>query len=80
MVVPNYTYLKLKMPGPRGVITIGTPFQRAYECNVKCCEPTAVTVASEELAVIKEGTVGKRLTPSGQPGPLSSQRAPRWSS
>jgi hypothetical protein len=23
MVVPNYTYLKLKMPGPRGIITIG---------------------------------------------------------
>ncbi|XP_066344092.1 uncharacterized protein [Miscanthus floridulus] len=26
MVVPNYTYLKLKMPGPCGVITIGTSF------------------------------------------------------
>ena len=24
--IPNYTYLKLKMPGPRGVITIGTTF------------------------------------------------------
>ena len=26
MTVPNYTYLKLKMPGPCGVITIGTSF------------------------------------------------------
>ena len=26
MAVPNYTYLKLKMTGPRGVITIGTSF------------------------------------------------------
>jgi hypothetical protein len=26
MVVPNYTYLKLKMLGSRGVITIGTSF------------------------------------------------------
>ena len=26
MVVPNYTYLKLKMPGLCGVITIGTSF------------------------------------------------------
>ena len=26
MVVPNYTYLKLKMPGPYGVITIDTSF------------------------------------------------------
>jgi hypothetical protein len=37
MAVPNYTYLKLKMPGPRAVITIGTSFQRAYECEIQCC-------------------------------------------
>ncbi|XP_066333697.1 uncharacterized protein [Miscanthus floridulus] len=30
MAIPNYTYLKLKMSGPRGVITIGTTFQRTY--------------------------------------------------
>ena len=34
MVVPNYTYLKLKMLGPCKVITISTSFQRAYECEV----------------------------------------------
>ena len=55
-VVPNYTYLKLKMPGPRGVITVGTSFQRAYECEVECCEHASVIIVSEELAVIKEGT------------------------
>ena len=38
MAVPNYTYLKLKMPGPRGVIIVGTSFQRAYECEVQCCK------------------------------------------
>jgi hypothetical protein len=26
MAVPNYTYLKLKMLGPHGVITVGTSF------------------------------------------------------
>ena len=26
MAVPNYTYFKLKMPGPRRVITVGTSF------------------------------------------------------
>ena len=35
MAVPNYTYLKLKMPGPCRVITIGTSFQHAYECVVE---------------------------------------------
>ena len=27
MVVPNYTYLKLKMPGPNGVITVSGSFE-----------------------------------------------------
>jgi hypothetical protein len=30
MAVPNYTYLKLKMPGPNGVITIGPSYEHAY--------------------------------------------------
>ena len=30
MVVPNYTYLKLKMPGPKAVITIEGSFEQAY--------------------------------------------------
>ena len=56
MDVPNYTYLKLKMPGPRGVITVGTSFQCAYECEVLCCEHASAIITSKELAVIKEGT------------------------
>ena len=35
MAVPNYTYLKLKILSPSGVITVGTSFQRAYECEVE---------------------------------------------
>jgi hypothetical protein len=30
MVVPNYTYLKLKMPGPKGVITVEGRFKQTY--------------------------------------------------
>lgn len=30
MVVSNYTYLKLKLLGPKGVITVGASFQHAY--------------------------------------------------
>jgi hypothetical protein len=26
MVVPNYTYLKLKIPGPKGITTLGTTY------------------------------------------------------
>ena len=46
MAVPNYTYLKLKMPGLGGVITVGTSFQRAYECEVKCYDHASAIVAS----------------------------------
>jgi hypothetical protein len=50
MAVPNYTYLKLKMPGPKGVITINTTFQHAYECDVKCFQFAETLIRSEELA------------------------------
>jgi hypothetical protein len=29
MDVPNYTYLKLKIPSPKGIITAGPTYQRA---------------------------------------------------
>ncbi|XP_066312181.1 uncharacterized protein [Miscanthus floridulus] len=54
MAIPNYTYLKPKIPGPDRVITIGTSFQHAYECEVKCCDHAAVIVAFGELATIKK--------------------------
>ncbi|XP_066361183.1 uncharacterized protein [Miscanthus floridulus] len=30
MAIPNYTYLKLKMPSPKGVITVEGNFEQAY--------------------------------------------------
>jgi hypothetical protein len=36
MAVPNYTSLKLKMPGPKGIITVNTKFHHAYECDTEC--------------------------------------------
>ena len=59
MAVPNYTYLKLKMLGPCGVITIGTSFQRAYECEVECCGQASVVIASKELATLREEVAKK---------------------
>jgi hypothetical protein len=49
MVVPNYTYLKLKMPGPNGVITVGSTYCHAYECNVECVEYAEALAESEAL-------------------------------
>jgi rhamnose utilization protein RhaD (predicted bifunctional aldolase and dehydrogenase) len=49
MAVPNYTYLKLEMPGPNGIITIGSMYRHAYECNVECVEYAEALVESEAL-------------------------------
>jgi hypothetical protein len=80
MVVPNYTYLKLKMSGPRGVITIGTSFQHAYECEVECCKHATTIIASKELGSSRREPSWRSLNPSGQLGLLSQWRAPRRSS
>ena len=52
--LPNYTYPKLKMLGPRGVITIGTSFQRAYKCEVESYELASATLTFEELTAIRK--------------------------
>jgi hypothetical protein len=49
MVVPNYTYLKLTMTGPNGVITIGPTYRHAYECDVECVEYVEALAESETL-------------------------------
>jgi hypothetical protein len=49
MAVPNYTYLKLKMSGPNGVITVGSTYRHAYECDVECVEYAEALVESEAL-------------------------------
>ena len=54
MAIPNYTYLKLKMLGPCGVITISTFFQCAYKCEVECCDHAMAIIASKELAAIRK--------------------------
>jgi hypothetical protein len=49
MAVPNYTYLKLKMPGPNWVITVGPTYRHTHECNVECVEYAEALAESEAL-------------------------------
>jgi hypothetical protein len=49
MDVPNYTYLKLKMPGPRGTITVDSTYRHAYECDMECVEYVEALAESEAL-------------------------------
>ncbi|XP_066316485.1 uncharacterized protein [Miscanthus floridulus] len=49
MAVPNYTYLKLKMSGPSGVIVIESMYEHAYDCDVECIEYAKALVEAETL-------------------------------
>jgi hypothetical protein len=72
MVVLNYTYLKLKMPSPKGTIIVGSTYRHAYECDVECVEYTEAIAESEALIAdldcpSKEAPDAKRHTGNFEP-------------
>ena len=54
MAVPNYTYLKLKMPGPNNVINVGITFSHAFMCDHEHYELTTAVINSSELLWLGE--------------------------
>jgi hypothetical protein len=72
MAVPNYTYLKLKMSGPNGIITVGSTYRHAYECDVVCMEYAEAIAESEALiadleCLSKEAPDAKRHADNFEP-------------
>jgi hypothetical protein len=61
MVVPNYTYLKMKMPGPNGVITVGSSIEHAFDCDIECVEHTEALALDEALVANLEKLVNEDL-------------------
>jgi hypothetical protein len=49
MAVPNYTYLKMKMSGPKGVITVGSSIEHAFDYDVECVEHVEALALDEKL-------------------------------
>ena len=68
------------MLGQGGVITVDTSFQRAYECEVECCDHVAAIVASKELAVIKKKVTEEAPDPKKSTGSFEPVEAPKRSS
>jgi len=56
MVVPNYTYLKLKMLGPNDVITVGSTFSHAFMCDREHFELITAIINSFELPWLGESS------------------------
>jgi hypothetical protein len=68
MEVPNYTYLKLKMPGPNGVITVGPSYEHAYECDVKCIKHEEAVLELATLAADLDGLANEIPDPKRHAG------------
>ena len=61
MAVPNYTYLKMKMPGLKGIITVSPSFEHAYECDVKCVERAEAQAEDEALTATLDKMASEAL-------------------
>ncbi|XP_066373590.1 uncharacterized protein [Miscanthus floridulus] len=57
MVIPNYTYLKLKMPGLNDVITVSSTFSHAFTCDREHYELATAVVNSTELPWLGESSI-----------------------
>ncbi|XP_066391956.1 uncharacterized protein [Miscanthus floridulus] len=53
MEIPNYTYLKLKMPGLNGVIIVGSTFSHAYMFDREHYKLTTAVINSAELPELR---------------------------
>jgi hypothetical protein len=71
MAVPHYAYLKMKQPGPRGVITVTGCYKKSIECA------RASSKLAEALVIAEEKRQILQRVAATQPGhPAPSQLAP----
>ena len=81
---PNYTYLKLKMPGPNGVITVSSAFSHAFACDRENYELATVAVNSFELLRLGESSTpavldcNKPINPPQVPRKEDQGKDPIW--
>jgi hypothetical protein len=64
MAVPNYTYLKMKMSGPKGVIIVGSSTEHTFDCDIECVEHAKALALDEALVSSMEKLVNEDLDSS----------------
>jgi hypothetical protein len=69
MGIPSYTYLKLKIPEPNGVITVEVRTQQALDCEQSSIELDVVAVIMAEL---RELSLRLPMAPLNPGMPLTS--------
>jgi hypothetical protein len=66
MAVPNYTFLKMKMPGPKGVIIVVSSIEHAFDCDVECVEHAEALALDEALVANLDKLVNVDLDSSAK--------------
>jgi hypothetical protein len=66
IAAPNYTYLKMKMPGPKGIIIVGSSIEHAFDCDVECVEHAEALALDEALVANLEKLVNEDLDSSAK--------------
>jgi hypothetical protein len=66
VTVPNYIYLKLKMLGLTGTITMGTTTQHAYECDIEYFDLTEGGALAQELWMSSRHSTSRSLMRRGR--------------
>jgi hypothetical protein len=66
MTVPNYTYLKMKMLGPKGAITVGSLIEHVFDCDVECVEHAEVLALDVTLVMDLEKLANEGLDSSAK--------------
>jgi hypothetical protein len=64
--IPHYAYLKMKLPGPRGVITITGCYKKSMECTKASSKLAEELVVAEEKRQLLQRVA---LTQPGRPAP-----------
>jgi len=80
MAIPNYAYLKLKTPGPNGVITVSSAFSHTFAWDREHYELTTAVINSSELLQLGESSTPavpecNKLTSSTAFCPLEETKA-----
>ena len=66
--LPQLHLSEVEDVGSMRVITIGTSFQRAYECEVECSEHATTIITSKELVAIREEVIKEAPDPKRSAG------------
>ena len=67
MAVPHYGYLKMKLPGPKGVITITGDYRRSMECATQSSKMAQTLVIAAEKQLIHDAVAMAKSAQAGMP-------------